>query len=1273
MRIERIEVEEFEALRGRNHRLIHRTERGLVPSVGGLVVLEGPNEAGKSTLLRFIQTLLFGNELVRGALVLSLNGDSYRLQQNGRRQTLTLTDLASGEPLDRARLEGMIGRLDGKVYRSIFAFGLSELQDLNKLTDSEVQERIYSASIAGAGRSAREAMRTLAGQLDEMLKPRADSTLLATLAQQLRDKQAQVQEARKSSTAYAELLQQEGALRGQIEEQQELLTQREGELRRYTAVLELWPVWKLGQEAFAELKGLKEINDIPTDALARLEQAHGQAEERRLEIEEATELIEERKEEIRGTSVEPRLLELAPRIANVTDLLALQLQRLEEDLPQSEEAVEGESQLLHEQLAALGDDWDEERVAQPDAAKLLPSALIVDERWLAAATEIRGLDSELAAHRQRRAQHQQQSSNLRRSEQELARRATQLGPEWDEKRLADFDLGPEWRHHAAAEQERFAEKAKEQREADARLAGVESSLETAKEQLARAPAPDRERSQLEPEEARLNAHISSLEALQGHLVERVGRKQEVIALEGALTAVPTGITPGAPLRWASLLFAVAGPLAVAYFIYSSAASAAYALAALALLLLVLLWPRSGSSEASSGGPEDPRATLTEQLRTAKSRLQECEQQISTNLQTLDLPSGAGAGEVQGGLSVARNELQDCRTELAALAEHEKATHAVARAQENLARCNDTLRALAEAKADLVQQWRQWCSQQRLSGVSSPDAMTVFVDRVEHARSVVQQLQIDRKLLDELEQQIGGYRKQVADLSVELGEAPTPAEPEELVPAWSSKVDEQLERRQNQEQWLATLEQAQAVLGSAKSAEEKLQNLKKRIAEWERQAHEVLNDAGRDASSTGQQLLDDIRALEVELKGAAEADRRVTALEEKCEQLEESAAGSRRRLQQQQEAIQKILTATGATDGDDLEERLQLQEKHQVLEATVAKAERELDIRFGAQADEATVILAQSDPLTWQQREAELAGEATKLGEELNGDEGLRPQLGGIKAQYEAIAESSDLATYQAEAEHLRQQLSLATREWVVLKLAERMIQETLAAYERTRVPEVLRHASHSLEQITGGRYVRIQSSDTRELRVFTPDDRVLDAQHLSRGTQEQLYLAVRLGLIEAFTEHSGSLPLVLDDVLVNADPERKALLVDALARTSERHQVIYLTCHPSTAALFRARVPESVHIELRRLEASGYRSVADLPPETAPGAASSATMEHEERILALLERVQPEGLARRDICEQAGVPDYEFTRAINALVASESIEKRGRKRGTTYRIAQVTA
>ena len=86
-------------------------------------------------------------------------------------------------------------------------------------------------------------------------------------------------------------------------------------------------------------------------------------------------------------------------------------------------------------------------------------------------------------------------------------------------------------------------------------------------------------------------------------------------------------------------------------------------------------------------------------------------------------------------------------------------------------------------------------------------------------------------------------------------------------------------------------------------------------------------------------------------------------------------------------------------------------------------------------------------------------------------------------------------------------------------------------------------------------------------------------EELSRGTAEQLYLALRFGLIEEFASHAEPLPVVMDDILVNFDSGRAERAAMAIRELAGRHQVIYFTCHPWTARLLDPDAARTLALE----------------------------------------------------------------------------------------------
>jgi uncharacterized protein YhaN len=67
------------------------------------------------------------------------------------------------------------------------------------------------------------------------------------------------------------------------------------------------------------------------------------------------------------------------------------------------------------------------------------------------------------------------------------------------------------------------------------------------------------------------------------------------------------------------------------------------------------------------------------------------------------------------------------------------------------------------------------------------------------------------------------------------------------------------------------------------------------------------------------------------------------------------------------------------------------------------------------------------------------------------------------------------------------------------------------------------------------------------------------ASLLSRGTTEQVYLLLRLALVEHLSPEGRSVPLLLDDVTVQSDAVRTQALLEILLEVSAEHQVILFT------------------------------------------------------------------------------------------------------------------
>ncbi len=170
--------------------------------------------------------------------------------------------------------------------------------------------------------------------------------------------------------------------------------------------------------------------------------------------------------------------------------------------------------------------------------------------------------------------------------------------------------------------------------------------------------------------------------------------------------------------------------------------------------------------------------------------------------------------------------------------------------------------------------------------------------------------------------------------------------------------------------------------------------------------------------------------------------------------------------------------------------------------------------------------------------------------------------------------SEERARALVKQEKVLAQLDIAAEQWAVLTLCRAMLDETRRIYETERQPEVLRQASGFFGTMTEGRYARVFTPlDGSEIQVERADGVRLSPQVLSRGTAEQLYLAMRLALVREYANHVEPLPVVFDDIFVNFDPERTRSSIKAVRELCSTHQVLLFTCHPHLVDIVREIVP----------------------------------------------------------------------------------------------------
>jgi uncharacterized protein YhaN len=181
----------------------------------------------------------------------------------------------------------------------------------------------------------------------------------------------------------------------------------------------------------------------------------------------------------------------------------------------------------------------------------------------------------------------------------------------------------------------------------------------------------------------------------------------------------------------------------------------------------------------------------------------------------------------------------------------------------------------------------------------------------------------------------------------------------------------------------------------------------------------------------------------------------------------------------------------------------------------------------------------------------------------------------VAGRVEAASRDHTLEPLQAELADIEADILAQQERRELLHRAHVLLEQTRAAVARDHQPPVLRDASRWLARLTEGRYPSITTAiDEARLEVHDADGEIWNPERLSRGTREQVFLALRLALIRDLGRHDVSLPVVMDDALVNFDDTRAKsaarVLVEFVAEQGADRQMVVLTCHEHVARTFAA-------------------------------------------------------------------------------------------------------
>lgn len=246
----------------------------------------GANEAGKSTIMAFIHSILFGFPTRQQSTprMEPKTGGAY----GGR---LTLTDTALGT-VTIERLKGkatgdvtlyledgsihgeakwneLLGEMDRATYEAIFSFDIHALQNIQQWKQADFERYLLATSMTGSDLLLK-AIEKLQKELDKRFKPSGRNPLINKQLETVKAANSRFEEAKAHNTNYETLYKE----KEELEEAQQINLNRQKTLRLEHEQKQDWlDYWESYQEWANLAKYLvdKERVAFPTDGIVRLE------------------------------------------------------------------------------------------------------------------------------------------------------------------------------------------------------------------------------------------------------------------------------------------------------------------------------------------------------------------------------------------------------------------------------------------------------------------------------------------------------------------------------------------------------------------------------------------------------------------------------------------------------------------------------------------------------------------------------------------------------------------------------------------------------------------------------------------------------------------------------------------------------------------------------------------------------------------------------------------------------------------------------------------
>ena len=224
---------------------------------------------------------------------------------------------------------------------------------------------------------------------------------------------------------------------------------------------------------------------------------------------------------------------------------------------------------------------------------------------------------------------------------------------------------------------------------------------------------------------------------------------------------------------------------------------------------------------------------------------------------------------------------------------------------------------------------------------------------------------------------------------------------------------------------------------------------------------------------------------------------------------------------------------------------ELQSTVEKMESELADKKNEIINEYNGKFDRKILDDILKSNITVQDIDADLANSKVKL-------KGLEIEEKNILPQLDCMVELEE------RQEALKQEYAELKEKEEIINIAIENLEDAYEEMKTTITPKFTSRLSKTAAKITDGKYNKVTISDTSAMIMENEKGDYIELDRLSNGTIDELYLSLRLSMIDDIAKEN--MPIILDESFAYFDDERLSNILKYLSEEMKDHQAIIFTC-----------------------------------------------------------------------------------------------------------------